>query len=163
MKKIPLTRGMVALVDDTDYERLNTWKWYASKNSGSYNSYAVRGIKVAKNKQTIQMMHRVILGLQPGDGRQTDHRDGNGLNNQRTNLRVCTATQNGQSRRKMVLGTSKYKGICWNHRDSKWRSRIYVNRKRIHLGYFSSEKTAAAAYNQAALKHFGEFALLNTF
>jgi len=161
MKKIPLTRGMVALVDDTDYEWLNNWKWYAMHNHNTF--YAVHNIRVTKNEQAKVGMHRLILELHRGNKLQADHIDGNGLNNQRSNLRICTGAQNRRSQRSQMGCTSRYKGVCWHHHKRKWNSRISVNRKRMHLGYFSSEKTAAAAYNQAALKHFGEFALLNTF
>jgi len=164
MKKIALTQGKTALVDDADYEWLNQWKWIANRMKTHHILYyAVRGIAIAKGKQGHQEMHRLILRLQPGDKRECDHRDGDGLNNQRSNLRICTKTQNQQNQRKQKSGSSKYKGVSWRQDYCKWRSRIQLNGKLIHLGYFLSEKAAGTAYNQAASKHFGEFARLNTF
>ena len=160
MKEISLTQGKVALVDDADYEWLNQWKWYASSIQSSYSCrfYAKRRVR----KGVLEYMHRLILELQRNDNREVDHIDGNGLNNQRSNLRVCTHKQNRQSSRKRKIGASRYKGVCWNRRRHKWCSYIYVNEKLIHLGYFDSETDAALAYNHAALNHFGKFALLNT-
>lgn len=159
MKNIELTQGKTTLVDDADYVRLNKFKWYVRPTR--YTSYAVRNVRIAKNKKRIERMHRVILGLQLGDKRITDHRDGNGLNNVRSNLRVCTYTQNNQSRRKQNVGTSKYKGVHWHCRLHKWHSRIQINKKQVFLGCFDSEIAAAVAYNRAALKYFGQFALTN--
>ena len=90
----------------------------------------------------------------------TDHRDGCGLNNQRHNLRTATRTQNNQNR-KSLNGSSRFTGVCKNNRDGKWKAYICVNKKRNHLGYFSSECDAAQAYNFAAIDAFGEFARLN--
>ncbi|TET80382.1 hypothetical protein E3J38_05635 [candidate division TA06 bacterium] len=159
MAEILLTQGKVAIVDDADYDWLNQWGWFAHRDRHTF--YAVRGVHLAKYRQGIQSMHRLILGLRRGDKRQCDHRDGNGLNNQRANLRRCTRAQNQQSRRNLPLGTSRYKGVCWSNRDRKWRSQIRVNRKWIHLGLFDSEITAARAYDARAIKQFGEFALTN--
>jgi len=166
MKKILLTQGKVAKVDNADYKWLNQWKWYAHQIGHTFYAECKASIRktgnIAEYERKNEMMHRLILGLQPGDKREIDHRDGNGINNQRNNLRICTHKQNGRSRRKQAVGTSKYKGVSWNYREHRWRSDIRVNGKLIYLGCFSSEKTAAKAYNKAALKHFGEFALLNT-
>lgn len=161
MKEIPLTQGRVALVDDANYGWLNQWKWCAARASCQYLFYATRNVRTSGHRY-YEHMHRAILGLQPGDGKQCDHVDGDGLNNQRSNLRISSQTENMHNRRKLIVGTSKYKGVCWYRRERKWRARIRVNRKLISLGYFASETDAALAYNRAARKHFGDFALLNT-
>lgn len=157
MKRIQLTRGKVALVDDVDYRALSHRKWYARPNW--YTFYAVCRTRLGTNKYGHEYMHRMILGLKRGDGRQTDHRDGNGLNNQGSNLRICTAIQNGQSVGKRRAGRSKYKGVFRG--CHKWRSRIRVNGTPINLGSFDLEINAAQAYDAAALKHHRQFALTN--
>ena len=159
MKTIPLTQGKVALIDDEDYDFLNQWKWCAMQNYHIF--YATHGICIAKGKWTMEQMHRLILGLQPGDNKQTDHRDGNGLNNQRSNLRSCTTMQNQQSSRKKTVGTSKYKGVHWHRCGRKWCSQVSVNKKQKYLGLFNSEANAARAYDITALQHHGQFALTN--
>lgn len=159
MRQIPLTQGKVALVDATNYEWLNQWRWHVKQDGHTF--YAARNITVAKNKRRIERMHRLILRLQPGNEQQCDHRDGNGLNNQISNLRVCTRAQNQHSQRNQRGGTSKYKGVHWSHRENKWCSKIQLNRKQIHLGYFGSEVKAARAHDVAALKYHREFALTN--
>lgn len=155
MKQIPLTQGMFALVDDEDFEWLNQWKWYAKKDSATY--YAVRG---SRNK-TIRM-HRLILGL-TDKNIFADHIDHNGLNNQRSNLRKATHTQNLRNKQKTGKG-SKYLGVCRiNNKggSTTYRAIISVNNTTIYLGAFRIEEDAARAYNEAAIKYSGEFANLN--
>lgn len=160
LKEIQLTQGKVALVDDADYGRLNRFKWYAHKQPRTY--YAARNIRMSDSKRLKIFMHQVILGLQPGDPRQCDHRDGNGLNNIQSNLRICTSRQNNQSqRKKRKVGTSKYKGVCWHRGRRKWCSRIHVSGEQIFLGLFESEIGAARVYDAAAVKYHGAFALTN--
>jgi len=158
MKTISLTQRKMALVDDADYDSLKKRKWHALM--GSYTLYAAHTVGGRRNRKH-EFMHRVILGLQRGDNRQCDHIDGDGLNNQRANLRVCTSTENRQSQRKRRISTSRYKGVYWNRRHRKWYSLIGVNTRHIYLGCFDSEIDAARAYDVAALKHFGQFALTN--
>jgi hypothetical protein len=159
MKHIPLTQGKVALVNDADYKWLNKHKWYALQDK--YTFYARRSIFLRKGEERTQAMHRLILGLQPHDKLQCDHIDGNGLNNQRSNLRLCTSTGNNRSQRKRKAHSSKYKGVCWHRRSHKWISRIRAGKTRIHLGCFDSEIEGAKAYDDAALKYHGRFALTN--
>lgn len=154
MKEITLTQGKVTFVDNIDYDVLKCYRWFVMKTPYTY--YAYRTSK----RQTIKM-HRTILGLQPGDKRECDHRDGNGLNNIRSNLRVCTHTQNLQYQRKQAGGTSRFKGVSWDSHYGKWRSQICVNNKRICLGRFDSEIDAARVFDAAALKYHNEFALTN--
>ena len=104
-------------------------------------------------------MHRVILKAKKGQ--YVDHRDRDGLNNQRYNIRICTNTQNLQNSKKQKGTTSKYKGVYLFSKNKKWVSSITVNGKAYYLGCFKIEKEAAIAYNKAAKKHFKEFARLN--
>lgn len=148
--KIRLTKGKVALVDAADFDFLNQWGWYAHNERGRW--YAVRGAKPQLR------MHRIILGMP--EGYDSDHRDGNGLNNQRCNLRICTRSQNHMNRHR-IRGRSIYKGVSWHKGGKKWEAHITLNGKHLHLGLFTSETEAAIAYNEAALKYHGEFARIN--
>lgn len=158
MKEIKLTQGKVVLVDDSDYEWLSQKNWHAVKKDHSF--YArTHGRDEAGRKIKIYM-HRLIMDA-PKD-MQVDHADADGLNNQRSNLRVCTKTQNSQNQRKQFRPTSsKYKGVIWFKRTGQWRAEICLNKKRSSLGYFSNEEDAAIAYDRAAMKLFGEFARTN--
>lgn len=153
MKKIPLTKGKFAIVDDDDYEWLSQWKWYAAKGHNTY--YAKRHTTKQGSYTTIEM-HTLIC-----DAEQIDHKDGNGLNNQRNNLRPATYSQNAANRTKQINNTSGFKGVYWHKHASKWYARIQVNNKRINLGYFTNKIEAAKSYDKAASIYFGEFAKLN--
>ena len=105
-------------------------------------------------------MHRQIIAA-PKEV-IVDHININTLDNRKANLRFATYTQNNwNSRRGMNEGSSKYKGVVWNKQQNKWRVTIVNNKKSFHLGFFEDEKEAAKAFNEAALKYRGQFALLN--
>jgi len=146
-KEIKLTCGESALVDEDDYDRLVKWKWCL----GGWGKY-LYAISCMKGKCI--SMHRFIMNTPKG--LVVDHLDHNGLNNQKENLRNCTQAQNTQN-----MNRSKYRGVSWKKSEHKFVSKIGVNRKCIHLGYFSIPEEAARAYNVAALKYFGEGARLN--
>lgn len=154
MKRISLTQGQYALVDDADYEWLMQWKWRVQKTTAT-NWYAIRTMG---NKQIL--MHRLILGI--SNDRQTDHINHNGLDNRRSNIRLCTCQQNQfNQRRQQRETTSEYKGVGWCKRAKKWKSRIKRNSREIHLGYYDSEIAAAKVYDAKAVELFGEFANTN--
>jgi len=158
-KEIQLTQGKVAIVDDEDYEWLSQWKWYAVK---SYNMfYAVRNITKPGGKQTLILMHRVILGLEPGDPQLCDHKNHTGLDNRRDNLRICNNSQNHQNECLRRNHSSAFKGVSWRKSRNKWRALIGVDGKQKHLGYFNSEIEAVKAYDESAKIYFGEFACIN--
>jgi len=104
-------------------------------------------------------MHRLIMD--PPRGYVVDHINGDGLDNRRANLRLATHAQNGRNRRKIKKGISKYKGVSWEESTGKWRALIHVDRKKISLGCYKDEVTAAKVYDKAAKKYHGEFARLN--
>lgn len=148
VKEIPLTQGKVALVDDDDFEHLNQFKWYALKDKNTY--YARRNISNGDGTQTTISMHREILGTIP-TGLQTDHIDGNGLNNQKSNLRVVTTRENSQNRHHSK--TSRFPGVNFHkgkgHVKKPWQATIGINGKKAFLGYYSTEEQAFAAYKKA--------------
>jgi len=157
MKEIPLTKGFVTLVDDTDFERLNQIKWHANINRGKDGT--IRYV-YAQNSEG-QRMHRFILGV-TDPAIFVDHEDHNTLNNQRKNLRVADRPKNMRNRVKQVEPvTSKFKGVYWEKIMVKygkpWRAKIQDTR----IGCFVSEETAARAYDAKAVELFGEFAHLN--
>lgn len=164
MREIQLTQGKAALVDDLDYEYLNQWKWFAHKARRTF--YAVRWGKYKDGKRNYFQMHRVILGL-TNPQILADHRDHNGLNNQRLNLRIATTKQNNANTNSRKNSTSKYLGVnlfkCSNSGGSYqyWQASIGKDGKKIHIGLFKSEEEAARVYDEAAKKYHGEFANLN--
>ena len=160
MRSIPLTQGKVALVDDADFDWLSRWKWRAVEVKQDHWSlwYAVRSVGPRRNSRHVQM-HRQILGVR---GRvRVDHRDCDGLNNQRANLRKSTPSQNVANQRKRPGLSSRFKGVSWDRTRSQWQSHITLNGRTRRLGRFLDEGEAALAYNAAAEKCFGEFARPN--
>lgn len=155
MKRIPLTQGKFAIIDNEDFEWLNQWKWYAIKKNRIY--YA--GRKIGKRPyQRNFYMHTQIM--KTPIGYETDHKNHNTLDNRKTNMRNCTHCQNLQNQ-KSNCGMSKFKGVSWHKPCNKWRAYIKHNNKFIHLGLFINEIDAAKAYDQKAKELFGKFAYLN--
>ena len=145
MKKIALTQNQVALVDDEYYERLDRHKWCANKKGNTF--YAVRGSSRINGKQHTIFMHHEIIG-KPPKGFINDHRDGDGLNNRRNNLRHVTKRQNAQNQQNRKQ-SSQYPGVFWDKKDKKWKTQIWINGKRKRFGGFVSELEASEAYKQA--------------
>ena len=157
MKEIPLSQGLVALVDDDMYEELSQYKWHAYKHRHTY--YAIRNVQFYPGCRTTVKMHRQVMRAQSGE--IIDHRDGNGLKNIRDNLRSVTNSQNCANRRSHVGSKSQYKGVSWHKQHCKWYSSIWDGKKQIFLGLFEDEIEAAKAYDRKALEVFGEFAKTN--
>ena len=157
---IPLTKGYVTVVSPEDSD-LAGFNWYVLPSK--HTIYAMRGIRVQEGEpQTKQLLHRVILQRildRPLErGEFVDHRDGDGSNNRRENLRLASHTENIRNQRKSSVNTSGHKGAYWRKDVSKWVAHIGVNGKLIYLGYFANIEDAAAAYREAADKYYGEFA-----
>jgi len=153
MKKIQLTQGKYALVDDEDFEWLNSWKWFYRNAS---NGYACRhSTKKDSPRLGLISMHREILTLQ--NNQFCDHKNGNGLDNQRKNLRVCTLSENQWNTPKRKTNTSKYKGISYNKRDKVWTAMLRSQGKNLWLGGFKNKNDAIKIYKDTAHKLRGAF------
>ena len=160
MKTIQLTQGQVAKVDDHWFDYLNQWKWTAQKSYKSPNVYyAIRRVTLPSGKRETIMMHNLVN--HPPRGMETDHIDGNGLNNQEYNLRSSTHSENLRNYPIRKDNKSGFKGVHWGKKKKRWIARIQINEKRIYLGMHKTEEQAARAYDTAAVKYFGEFAKLN--
>ena len=153
IRHIPLTRGKFAIVDAADYEELAQHKWLVNGDE-SRGYYAGR-----RSGHTLLLMHRAIM--KPPPGAVVDHIDHNGLNNRRSNLRICTQKQNSRNAVPNRRGTSRFKGVYFLKRTGKWIATINYNGKTMHLGSFDNEIEAAKAYDRKARELFGEFAYLN--
>jgi hypothetical protein len=153
MKRIPLTQNKWAIVDDEDYENLSGFKWRYS------HGYAIRHPSRAMGKRKNIFMHREIM--QTPQNMATDHINLDTLDNRRSNLRVCTHGQNQANRGKLSNNTSGYKGVSWHKSSRKWAANIRYMDKQIYLGKYTNKEDAAQAYDRAALKYYGEFAILN--
>lgn len=149
MKLVPLTQGQFAKVDDEDFERLLSYKWQAKKYRKTF--YAARSIRTQTGKQKTLSMHRFIMGC-PVE-LEVDHIDGDGLNNQKQNLRIVTTRQNHQNLHRK--STSFYPGVCWDKKEQKWHAAIRIKNKIKKLGRFKDELDAAKAYFNA-LESIGE-------
>ena len=152
---VPLTRGLEAIIDACDVDLVNSWNWNARKQvrrDGSIRTfYAVR----TDENQKMIFMHRVIAGTM--DGVQTDHKDGNGLNNRRENLRDATRAENQRNCRKPSNNTSGVKGVSWHKTRNKWMAKIKFNGKMHFLGRFERLQDASDAYARASAEMHKEF------
>lgn len=153
---IPLTQGQNAIVDAADFEWLSQWNWCAMWNAGGKTFYARRKIL---GKNTTIAMHSVILECLSSE--EVDHWNHNTLDNRRGNLRKCTSRQNKFNQRLKNTNASGYKGVSWHKGDRRWRARIRIEGRAKFLGNFISPQDAARAYDEAAKKVQGEFAVLN--
>jgi len=154
MKKIPLTKGKYALVDDEDYEELNKYNWYAFRSKLEDSYYAARRILLNDGRSRTIFMHRIIVGVHKG--KETDHVNGNGLDNQRANLRLVTGSQNQQNRKIGKNNTSGYKGVTWNKKDKLWRAVIKINGIEKYLGGYKNKLEAAMKWTEEKLNKLAE-------
>ena len=154
-KKYPNT---FVLVDDADYESLNKWKWMGLRPKRSKTMYAVRYKKRSSDSRAV-VMHRFLMN--PSLEIEIDHHDGNGLNNQRYNLRLCSHSQNCANRPPRRDNFCGFKGVHWELGKCKWVARIGIDGKTRTLGRFTCIVEAAKRYDKAAKARYGEFAWLN--
>jgi hypothetical protein len=153
--RIPLSRGLFALVDPEDAQRVLAFgKWSAHRNGRAFYACNNRGGKTTH-------LHRFVLGI--GDDRDVDHRNTDCLDCRKANLRTATTSQNNANRKKyhrLARSSSRFKGVDF-HRGRGWRARIRKDRRQQHIGYFVTESLAALAYDKAARELFGDFARVN--
>ena len=146
MKEIKLTQGKVAMVDDEDFEYLNQFKWFAIKQKNTF--YAVRHSLTVNGKRHTIWMHHEIIG-KPSPSFETDHKNGCGLSNWKSNLRSVTRRQNGQNRINGKEKTSKHPGVSWDKLRKKWTAGLRINGRKKSLGRFINEHDAFHAYRKA--------------
>lgn len=162
MIEIPLTQGKVALIDDEDFARVSLLTWRVGKGSGKSRVIWYARAMLPRNgqKQRQVLLHRYILGL-AAVVPVVDHADDDGLNCQKSNLRICTHAQNLAKRRPWAK--SGWKGVyaVFHRGVIKWQSAIFVDSRKIYLGLFDAPELAALAYNEAARQYHGKFARIN--
>jgi hypothetical protein len=155
--EIPLSRGLVAIVDDEDAAdvlAIGTWTALPHGRTVYARHHQYLGGGRSNARRSSVLMHNVLTGWP-----YVDHINGDGLDNRRVNLRPADAHRNAGNRRTRIDSTSGLKGV---YRDrNRWRAEICVNYRKHYLGMFASPEEAARAYDAAALHHFGEFARLN--
>ncbi len=157
MKKIPLTQGKFALVDDEDYDWLMQWKWCAQKSHHTYYARHFESRSEKTGKRKLLSMHRVILNVP--QGMDTDHRNHNGLDNRKHNLRACSRRENGYNQLRRTNTKSKYRGV--DSSGKRWRARIRENGKQVHLGCFNTEAIAARVYDERAARVHRDYVCFN--
>ncbi len=139
---------LFAVIDAADVPLVEGFNWHSCRQE--HTTYAARTVCGRK-----LLMHRVLMG--DPSCLEVDHRDCDGLNNRRTNLRMATSSQNGMNRRIQSNNTSGLKGVSWSRRYGKWQAQVKIRRKAIHLGYFKSPEDAHAAYCEASADLHGDF------
>lgn len=145
-------------IDTKYYEQVKDYKWHLYGNGYVATSWH------DETSQYNMLLHRLIIqlsGQKIPDDKEIDHKDMNKLNCLEDNLRICNRSQNNQNKGKQKNNTSDWKGVSWHKQTKKWQAKIGVNNKRIFLGLFDKPNDAAKTYNIAAVKYFGEFAVLN--
>lgn len=154
MKFIQTSRGMDIAVDDEDYPLLNRWTWSIRKIRRCFYAYtSITGTPVS--------MHRLILGP-IGCRKVIDHIDGNGLNNQKTNIRICSQSKNVQNAHNLKTAKySRFRGVSWRRRSEKWVAASKHKGKCYNLGEFRDELSAAVSYDMFVLNTFGKLAYTN--
>lgn len=155
-KTIPLTKGYEAIVDVEDFDLLSNYNWgILTPYKGQYTTYAMKKSQ-AERKGKSRLMHRIVMNAPRNIS--VDHINGNGLDNRKSNLRLCSHRENLCNSNKQRNGiTSIYKGVSWDKSRNKWT--VHINKR--NLGRYNSEIEAALVYNDAALKYHGNFAKLN--
>lgn len=156
MQQVKTAQGDTILIDDCDYALVSSLNWTTVKRRNL--KYAITHIRSESGFKQVYL-HRFLLD--PPKGMYIDHIDSNGLNNTRTNIRICTPSENSKNARKLSEKSSIYKGVSKWTRVKRYAARIRYNGRDQWLGFFDTERDAALAYNSAAIQYYGEFARLN--
>jgi hypothetical protein len=155
-KEIPLSRGLVALVDDADYEPLTTGhKWFASPHRNTF--YAKRMTTSPSGNRSTEYLHRLLLP----DAPRIDHCNGNGLDNQRANLRVATGSQNQINRGLDRTNSTGFKGISFHRKTGLWHACLIWQGVKRSGQYHATPEDAARAYDALVRQHAGEYGRYN--
>ena len=140
------------LIDSDDIEKVKAHTWFVNKHR---DIFYVRTHATINNVRTLLRLHRFIMDARPGE--IVDHINGNGLDNRKCNLRICSLQENNHNCKKPRHNTSGYKGVYWHKLCKKWGAQIRVNKKELHLGLFDTKEKAYDAYCEASKKYHGEF------
>lgn len=147
--------GLVAIIDAEDALLVNQYKWRADKSGNTF--YACRGYGSHKLPKKWMIMHRLIMGA--GEGYVVDHINGDGLDNRKSNLRLCTRSENNRHRVNLFpTNKSGVNGVYWAKTQNKWIATININKKQKTLGSFIDKEDAVAARRAAEIEHYGEYA-----
>lgn len=155
---VPLTKGYEAVIDAADVPLIEGRDWFASvrrRSNGSVRAVYAAQKQIGAGKWPPVLMHRIIANTP--DGMETDHRDGDGLNNRRDNLRPATKAQNAFNQKMSVRNASGFKGVYWDKVRAKWQAQISVGGSSRSLGHFTAKEEAATAYAKASAELHGEF------
>lgn len=152
---VALTKGRFALVDEEDFEMVTRYSWYTHESRGG--TYA-RSWTPKPDRKPLRL-HHLVLGLEPGSGQMVEHKNQDGLDCRKENIRLCTESQNRMNTKKK-FGRSKYKGVSW-FRGGKWKAGIRASNQFHFLGYFDDEIEAAKAYDSKCRELHGMFGRYN--
>lgn len=153
MKKILLSQGRKALIDDDDFDFLSQWKWLFLTGRDKKTGYAARHKDDSRTGWLL--MHRVIT--KAPKGKFVDHINQDKLDNRKSNLRICTNAQNMMNRGLQSNSSSGFRGVSWNKQHNGWKAYIKRKERQIYIGLYRTKEEAAKAYNQKAKEMFGEF------
>jgi hypothetical protein len=157
VREIPLSQGKFALVDEGDYDRLSKHTWSAVKRKGQSSHYA----EYRSTDGHTVAMHREVLGLTVYDGKRTDHKNRNGLDNRRSNLRVASPSINTHNGNLRKNNTSGYRGVYWHKRHKRWGAKVVCNGKHYHCGEYNDKLSAVKARDVMELKLYGTDAVFD--
>lgn len=152
-------KNSIVLLDDEDYDLVIAQGAWHINNKGYVHRFTSHGYINGRQQTKVMLLHRLIMNA-PKDT-EIDHKDGNPLNNQKSNLRISTHHQNMMNRKKQKNNKSGYIGVRWIESRKKWKAAIVLNKKENHIGYFVDLQEAVRARDAKAIELHGEFAKLN--